>query len=505
MTGGFRHLASILFCTCVWAGCGHPLAQPDIVTLALDSPPINLDPRIGVDAYSERLDQLLFNSLVRKGEQSDILPDLALSWEIPDPTTYVFHLRRDVRFHDGTLLTADDVVYTFESILDGTVQTSKMGAYRLVDTVEALDPGTVRFTLTEPFAPFLWNLALPAIGIVPEGAGSDFSSQPVGTGPFVFGHYIRDSEIVIRSNPDYFGEAPRLDAVRFKIVPDAVVRALELRKGTVDIALNMLPADMVEALSQEPHLEVLNSPGTNAQYLAFNLEDPLFSDLRVRRAIAHAVDREAIVRYLWRNQARLADSILPPENWAYASDVSRYAYDPELAKSILEDAGYDAISFTYRTSTDPLGLLVAAVLQQQFTDLGIDMQIRSNEFATFFSDVLAGNFQIYSLRWVGGNNDPDIFNLIFHSDMIPPNGANRGHYRNPEVDRWIELARRETDLEKRRAYYADIQKTVSDELPYVNLYYTNNVAVINNRIEGMRLGLAGDYEFLREIRVRDLP
>ncbi len=503
MFGGFRDAIVLLLCLPVLVACSNGPTSPEIVTLALDSPPTNLDPRIGVDAYSERLAQLLFNSLVRKGENSDILPDLAETWEIPDPTTYIFHLRGNVRFHDGSELTADDVVYTFKSILDGTVQTSKVGAYRLVDTIEALDPQTVRFTLTEPYAPFLWNLALPAIGIVPEGAGSDFSDQPIGSGPFVFDHYIRDSEIVLRSNRDYFGEPPKLDAVRFKIVPDAVVRALELRKGTVDIALNVLPADMIEALRQEPHLEVLNSEGTNAQYLAFNLEDPLFSDVRVRRAIAHAVDREAIVKYLWRNQARLSDSLLPPENWAYSSDVSRYDYDPELARSILDDAGYDQISFTYRTSTDPLGLLVAAVLQQQFKDLGIDMRIRSNEFATFFSDVLSGNFQMYSLRWIGGNNDPDIFDFVFHSDMFPPNGANRGHYRNPEVDRWIELARRETDTEIRKAYYADIQKTLSDDLPYVNLYYTNNVAVVNERIEGMKLYLAGDYEFLTEIRVRE--
>ena len=503
MLGGFRRFALVLLSTSVLLACGNTLTRPDIVTIALDSPPINLDPRIGVDAYSERLDQLLFNSLVRKGESSDILPDLAESWVIPDPTTYIFHLRENVRFHDGRSLTAADVVYTFNSILDGTVQTAKAGTYSLVDTVEALDPHTVQFTLTEPYAPFLWNVALPAIGIVPEGAGNDFSNQPIGTGPFIFEHYIRDGEILLRSNPDYFGEPPQLDAVRFKIVPDAVVRALELRKGTIDIALNVLPADIVEALRDEPHLEVLNTEGTNAQYLAFNLEDPLFSDLRVRRAIAHAVDREAIVKYLWRNQARLADSILPPENWAYSSDVSRYAYDPELARSILEDAGYDEISFTYRTSTDPLGLLVAAVLQQQFKDLGIEMQIRSNEFATFFSDVVAGNFQMYSLRWVGGNNDPDIFNLIFHSEMVPPNGANRGHYLNPQVDLWIELARRETDLETRKAYYADVQKTVSNDLPYVNLYYTNNVAVINDRIEGMKLFLAGD-ELLSKVVFRRL-
>ena len=483
--------------------CGAGPTTPDVVTLALDIAPTNLDPRIGTDATSERLTQLIFNSLVRKDEASTVIPDLAETWEMPDPTTYVFYLREGVRFHDGRALTAHDVVYTFRTIMDGTVQTAKAGTYRIVEAVEAVDDWTVRFRLKEPFAPFLWNLSLGAIGIVPEGSGLEFSDHPIGSGPFVFEHYIRDGEVLLRANPDYFGERPELEAVRFKIVPDAVVRALELRKGTVDIALNVLPPDMVVALADEPHLEILNGDGTNYQYLAFNLEDPIFRDLRVRKAIAHAVDREAIVRYLWRDQARIADSLLPPGHWAYFDGISRYEYAPDQAKAILEAAGYQNLSFTYRTSQDSTGLLVATVLQQQFKDLGIDMEIRSNEFATFYADVLAGNFQMYSLRWIGGNNDPDIFNLVFHSDMVPPNGANRGRYSNPDVDRWIELAQRETDLETRRAHYAEVQKAVSEDLPYISLWYVNNVAVYNKRIQGMKLYPAGEYEFLNEIWVEE--
>ena len=445
----------------------------------------------------------MFNSLVRRNEAADIVPDLAESWQTPDATTYIFRLREDVRFHDGTSLTAADVAYTFRTILDSEVQTAKRGTFRLVESVEVLDPMTVQFRLTEPFAPFLWNLSSPAIGIVPDGAGPSFSLNPVGTGPFVFAHHIRDSEILLRANQDYFGDAPRLDAVRFKIVPEAVVRALELRKGSADIALNSLPPDMVETLRSEPHLTVLNSEGTNYQYLAFNLEDPLFADVRVRRAIAHAVDRESIIKFLWRNQARIADSVLPPENWAYFGEVAKYDYDPEQARSILNEAGYDEINFTYRTSNDETGRLVASVLQQQFSELGIHMEIRSNEFATFYADVVAGNFQMYSLRWIGGNNDPDIFNLIFHSAMVPPNGANRGHYRNVGVDRWIDTARRETDREVRRTYYAEIQKTVASELPYIHLWYANNVAVFNKRVQGMRLYSGGAYEFLNDIWVTE--
>lgn len=493
-----RALAGVVALALV-AGCA-PESAPDIVTVAVEQAPTNLDPRIGTDAFSERLFELVYSFLVRRTPSMELAPDLATDWETPDPTTYVFHLRNDVRFHDGRLLGAADVVYTLRTMMDGTVQTAKGAtALALIDTIDAPDRLTVRIHLKEPFAPFLWNLV--AIAIIPEGAGPGIARRPMGSGPFVFDRYAVNSELVLRSNRDYYGGAPRLDAVRFKIVPEAVVRALELRKGTVDIVVNALPPDMVEVLREEPELSVLEAEGTNYQYLAFNLEDPVFSDLRVRQAIAHAIDRDAIIRYLWRNQARPADSVLPPENWAYFPNVTRYDYDPERARRILAEAGYEDLSFTYRTSQDEIGRLVAAVLQEQFRAVGISMEIRSNEFATFFADVLAGNFQLYSLRWIGGNNDPDHFNFIFHSDLVPPNGANRGHYSNPDVDRWIELARRESDRGLRRAYYADIQRVVARELPYVSLWYPDNVAVYNARIRGMWLFPTGNFEFLNDIDV----
>ena len=493
----FRSLLTALLIVLV-SGCAAP-PVPDVVTLAIENPPLNLDPRIGLDASSERIASLIFSSLVRRDESSAIVPDLAESWDIPDPTTYIFHLRRGVRFHDGRLLTARDVIYTFRSILDRSVETPKLGTYLLVEEIEAVDDLTVRFSLKEPFAPFLWNLTSGAIGIVPEGAGSELAQHPIGSGPFVFEHYRRDEEVFLRSNPDYYGVQPRIEAVRFKIVPEAIVRALELRKGTVDIALDVLPPDMVEALGDEAELAVMNEDGTNYQYLAFNLEDPVFANVNVRRAIAHAVDRESIIRDLLRNQARRAESVLPPENWAYFDGVDRYDYDPDRARELLREAGYDDLSFTYRTSTDETGLLVATVLQQQLKDVGISMEIRSNEFGTFFADVLAGNFQIYSLRWIGGNNDPDIFNSIFHSEMVPPNGRNRGRYSNPDIDNWVELARREVDQEKRKEYYALVQQTIARDLPYVSLWYPNTVCVFNTRIQGMKLSPTGDYEFLNQI------
>jgi peptide/nickel transport system substrate-binding protein len=239
--------------------------------------------------------------------------------------------------------------------------------------------------------------------------------------------------------------------------------------------------------------------GTNYQYIAFNLNDPVFQDLRVRKAIAHAIDRRRIVKYLLRDQARLATGVIPPNNWSYEADVAEYAYDPDLARRLLREAGKESLSFTFRTSTDETTRLLAAVLQQQLREVGIHMEIRSNEFATFFADVQSGNFQAYSLQWVGGNNEPDIFSLIFHSAMTPPTGANRGHYRNEEVDRLIEFARTETDVEKRRTAYQRIQRIVADELPYISLWYVGNTCVYNKRIRNMSLHPSGEYDFMENI------
>jgi peptide/nickel transport system substrate-binding protein len=481
----------------------HTSADAGVVTVALDQTPDNLDPRIGQTAAAQRLDSLLFNSLVRKNERSELVPDLALRWEMQDPATYVFHLRDGVRFHDGRPLTSKDVQFTFRSILDGSVRTSKSGhPYNLIASIEAPDAQTVIFRLKEPFAPFLWNLANGVIGIIPEGSPADFNRHPVGSGPFKFVRYIQDQEVVLERNDSYFGKKAGVSMLRFKIIPEEVVIALELRKGSVDLALNALAPDMVEVLRKDDHLNVTEMPGTNYAYFAFNLTDPDFRDLRVRQAFAYGIDRASIIKYLWRNQARPAVGVLPPNNWAYNGDVRMYPYDPERARQLLREAGREHLSFTYRLNNDnATAAQMAAIFQQQLREIGVTMNIRGTEFATFFADVIKGNFQAYALRWIGANNDPDIFNYIFHSKSVPPNGANRGHYANWRIDELIEFARREVDMEKRKQAYYEIQRIIADELPYISLFYMDTVCVSSRRIDGIRLYPAGDYDFLANIRI----
>lgn len=480
----------------------------DTLVMIIEASPSNLDPRIGTDAASERIGTLLFDSLVQRDEHFNMQPALAERWEMPDAKTYVFHLRRDVKFHDGRPLTARDVKWTFDSLLNGTVVSARAGAYRLVESVEAPDAATVIFHLKEPFASLLWNLSNGSMGIVPYGSGKDFNQSLIGSGPFKFVRAELDREVVIERNDGYWGEKPKLRRVRFAVVPDTTTRALELDKGSADIAINALTADMVATIRQQGKLAVETRAGTTLAYLAFNLRDPILKDVRVRRALAYAIDRRPLIEYLWRGLARPADSVLPPQHWAYNGEVQKYEHDPAKANAILDAAGYrrgaDGVRFrlTMKTSTEESTRLMAAVLQQQLRAAGIALDIRTFEFATFYSDVTKGSFQLFSLRWIGGNEDPDIFEYIFYSTSTPPKRANRGYYSNPRVDALIEAGRRELDQGKRKAIYGELQQVLAEDLPYIDLWYFDNVAVHSRRVANLHLNPSGNYEFLRQAELR---
>ncbi len=481
--------------------CSRP-SDPNTITMVIESSPANLDPRIGTDAQSERIYELIFDALLRRDDHFNVLPGLAERWENPDPLTYVFHLRRGVHFHDGRPLTSKDVKWTFDSLLNGSIRSPKTGTYKFVADVEAPDESTIVFHLKEPYVSLLWNLSEGAIGIVPDGSGADFNRHPIGSGPFRFVSQEQDKDVVLERNDAYYAAKPPIARVRFAVVPDATTRILELRKGSADIALNAFTADAVETIRRQGQLSVQQSPGTVYSYLGMNLRDPILRDVRVRQALACAIDRGALVRYLWRDEVKLADSILPPQHWAH-TDAGNHLFDPAKARAILDEAGYrpgkDGIRFhiVMKTSTEESTRLMSAVLQQQLRDVGIALDIRTFEFATFLSDVMKGEFQLFSLRWVGGNEDPDIFGFVFDSTKTPPKGSNRGFYRNPQVDALIAQGLKETDQNKRKQIYAEVQKIVAVDLPYINLWFYDNVLVHSKRLNDVELSPSGNYNFLK--------
>jgi peptide/nickel transport system substrate-binding protein len=476
--------------------------DPNTLVMIIESSPTNLDPRVGIDAQSERIDNLIFDDLLSRGEDLNVAPGLAERWEISDSLTYVFHLHRGVKFHDGRALTSRDVKWTFDSLLQGKVRSTKAAVYRFVDHIDAPDDATVVFHMKEQDATLLWNLSDGAIGIVPDGSGEEMSRHPIGSGPFRFVSAETDRDVTVERNDEYWGERAKLSRVRFAVVPDATTQALELRKGSGDIAINSLTPDTVFTLEKEPNLLVERGAGTRLAYLGFNLRDPILKDSRVRQAIAYALDRPPMIEYLWRGQAQPARSVLPTQSWAYNGGVPSYDHNIAEANQLLDTAGYpktNGVRFhiAMKTSTDENTRLMVAVMQQQLREAGIALDIRSFEFATFFSDVQHGAFQMYGLRWIGGNEDPDIFEYAFDSAKFPPNGANRGYYSNTKVDALIDKARREIDPSVRKPLYAEVQSILANDLPYINLWYLDNILVHTRRVRNLKLNPAGNYDFLR--------
>jgi peptide/nickel transport system substrate-binding protein len=484
--------------------------DPNTLVMIIEFSPVNLDPRVGTDAQSERIDSLIFDALVHRDEHFSFTPSLAERWEIPDPLTYVFHLRHDARFHDGRPLTSRDVKWTFDSVLTSKIRTTKTGAYEAVDHIEAPDAYTVVFRLKEPFSTLLFNVSDGAIGIVPYGEGEGFNLHPIGSGPFRFVRNEQDKEAVIERNDQYWGEKAHVERVLFTVVPDTTTRALELRKGSADVAINALTADMVVAERKDPRLGIETASGTTYTYIAPNLRDPILKDVRVRQAIAYAIDRAPMIHYIWRDLVEPANSVLPPQHWAHDPGAPQYNYDPRRARELLDAAGFKpgkgGIRFhlALKTTAEEWNRLLAAILQQQLKDVGIALDIRSSEFATFYADVQKGNFQLFTgLRWLGGSNqDPDIFEYVFDSASFPPKRANRGFYANPRVDQLIAAGRSQLDQEKRKKIYSELQQILNRDLPYIHLWYFNNVLMHSDRVSNIHLTHSGNYDFLTTAEVK---
>ncbi|WP_255484050.1 ABC transporter substrate-binding protein [Granulicella sp. 5B5] len=471
----------------------------------IESSPNSLDLRQGTDSQSERIGELIYDPLVRKDDHFNLKPWLATSWNRPDPLTWVFHLRAGVRFHDGKPMTAEDVAWSIRSMTNGAILTAKGGAFADVIAVSVRDPLTVVVKTSKPDESLLFNLSDGLFGVVENGAGSNEGLHPVGTGPFRFVEQVQDKEVVIERNPAYWAGAPKIERVRFEVTPDNITVALEMRKGSADVESNVLTQDMVHALRGVPGVVVETGPGARVDYATFNVTDPALRDKRVRQAIACAIDRDALIAALWRGRAEKAETLLPRGHWAAAGDdqLPQYPHDVERAKQLLDAAGLKPdkdgvrLRFTLKTSTDETTRLEAQAIQAQLAQAGIALSLRPAEFGTFYSDITKGAFQMYMLRWIGSNEDPDIFRYTSATASFPPKGANRGRFSDARVDALLKQAGEETDEAVRRREYVQVQQILADELPTIPLWYPDNVVVHSKRLTGVTLNPGGNFDFLR--------
>ena len=496
----------------IFVGCRSPSSSrpPDYLVVGIESYPLQLDPRYATDANAVRIGNLIYNSLLRGDQHTRLQPELAAGWRMVDATTYIFDLRQDVKFSDGRPLTAADVKFTYESVLDLKNRSPKRGLLKPLREIEQSGAYQLRFHLAAPHAPFVEQFTQ---GIVPAGSAADAHTNyqsPAGSGPFQLQAAEPGEKVTLQRNPYYWDERPPLPGVVFKIVPDALVRVLEFEKGNIDFMQNDLEPDMIPWLKNNGAADVGAYDGTTFQYIGINLSHPILKNVKVRRALAYAIDRERLVRHLLKDTGVVAGGVLSPLNWAYDGNVRPWPYDPNRAKQLLDEAGFPdpdgagplpRFRLSFKTTNIDLRRRLAEAIKEQLQQVGIELQIRSYEWGTFYSDIKKGNFHLYSLAWVGVM-DPDILFQIFHSSSVPPNGDNRGRYVNAEVDRLLERGRATIEPAERKRIYGAIQRLLADDLPYVPLWWWKNVIVKKPSIKNFTPYPDGDLISLKHVAVQ---
>ncbi|MEO8032913.1 MAG: ABC transporter substrate-binding protein [Acidobacteriota bacterium] len=457
------------------------------LVIAFDGSPTNLDPRIGTDNYSGRIWDMASSGLIKLTPSGEFAPDIAEKWETPDDKTIVFHLNPNAKFQDGRPVTSQDFKFTFESTIDPKLTSPKKSGYASIASFETPDDHTFVVHMKEPNAGIFDNFPYM---LVPKGTETAaLSKTPNLAGAYKVVENKADERISLEGFNGWVGGTPKIPNVTVRIIPDATTRVLELRRGTVNFAMNSVPYDQVDPFKSNPDFKVVTSHGGAYQYLAFNLKDPTLAKKEVRQAIAYAIDRNRIVRDLLQGYGSVTDTMFPQGHWARAENLPSYPYDPARARQMLDAAGLRSVggkprfTINFRTSTDAEANQQAEMMQQMLREVGIDMKIQSSEFSTFMDDVKNGRFQMFSLRRAGVS-DPDFYYTIFHSKSLAPNGQNRGYYVNPRVDQLIEQGRSTFDRAKRKAAYDEVQKILAEDLPYISLYHRDNVAIMRSNIDG---------------------
>lgn len=494
----------------------------------------SLDPVVSKEnaAANERIRQLMFNSLVRKNESFDYIGELANDLQTSaDGLTVTLPLHEGVKFHNGKLLTSADCKYTltyllssastkkasfFDTIKDPATGEEKQLA-RIAD-IQTPDAKTLVLKLARPVDRQKVVSSLVAIGIIPEGTGPQQASAPVGTGPFKFVSYDAGQMLLdLKANPDYWEGAPSIQDLRVRVVEDANAMQAELKSGRIDLTplpSNLTP-DTVANLAKDPQLQVQKFAGANIVYLGFNVQQPPVNNLKLRQAIAYAINREQIINDLLQGQATLANSILPERSWAYSSG-EKYSYDPARAKQLLDEAGLKdpdgegpqmrlAQPLEYKVSaSSPATRQYAEVIQSQLKAVGIPVNIVTIDFNTLLDQLPKGQFQMTSSQWIGGNQDPIFLRDIFATPEIPNEkrkGLNRSRYSNSEVDKLLDDAMNVPDRQQALTLYTNAQTIISREAPMIPLWYRANIVIAQKRVGNIKISAGGDWDFVRLLTV----
>ncbi|UYQ70807.1 ABC transporter substrate-binding protein [Pelagibacterium flavum] len=479
---------------------------PNVLIVGQIAEPQSLDPQVSTAVNDFRILVNIYDGLVRYADGTlEVEPALATDWTISDDgLTYTFNLREGVTFHDGTPFNAEAVKFNFDRMLDEDHPYYDTGPFPLsfnfsaVDSVNVIDEHTVEFVLTEPFAPFLSNLAYPTGLIVsPQGVMDnvdDYGRNPSGTGPYRFVEWQSNTRVVVEANRDYWDGAPALEAVVFRPITDANTRVAEMLSGGIDVMVEV-PPDNVSQFEEDSAFEVYEQAGPHVWYVMLNAQYGPFADKLVRQAANYAVNKDALVNDILQGTATVSDSpIAPAFNWAYNEDLEPYPYDPDMAEQLLSEAGVDNPEVTFYVTEGGSGMLdpitMGTAIQADLEAVGFDVTIETYEWNTFLGIVNPGlgeDVDMAEMAWM--TNDPDVLPfLTLRTNAWPEAGGfNSSYYSNEEVDELLEAARVETDIEARGDLYKQMQEIVYEDAPWIFVANWQQNAVTTEAVEGFSL------------------
>ncbi|MGQ9598769.1 MAG: ABC transporter substrate-binding protein [Anaerolineae bacterium] len=493
------------------------IPQGGTIIVGLQAEPTSLDSQQISDYNSHRASYNIFDRLLEfKDESTEVEPGLAESWEISaDGLVYTLHLRKGVKFHDGTDFNAEAVKFNLERQFDPNHPYHDTGdfpyaefTWGMVEKVEVVDEWTVNITLKEIFAPFLNHLAMhPASMDSPEAIkklGRDFSLQPVGSGPFKFVSWTPGVEVVLEKNPDYWGKLPNIDRVIFRPIIEDQSRLTELEAGGVNFIVN-IPPDELARLKQDPRFTVVEQPGMHTWWVAFNHTRDPYKDTRVRQAMNYAVNKQAIVDNILKGTGLLAINPLPPVVWSYTDELQRYDYNPEKAKQLLAEAGYpNGFSCVFWVPESGSGMqqpvAMGTAIQADLKAVGIDCKIETFEWGTYLDKVIVppekAEYDLMEMSWIGDNGDPDNhLYILLSGEQWPPAGFNMGYYKNEQVDALLREARTTLDRAKRTELYIQAQKLIAEDPPWIMIDHETQIVVTDNKIKNFKLHPTGPFRF----------
>lgn len=529
--------ASMIFSACSSNKATTPPVTKNIggtVTISQETEPANLNPLIWATTSDTNVSNLIFDSLVKPNEKLELQPSLAKSWTVsPDGKVYTFELNANVKWHDGVAFTAKDVAFTFSSLANPKYDA---GAYSRVEPIvgakefhdgkassvsgiKALSDTKIEFTLTQPNAAFLANLS---IGIIPEHilkdvspsewAKNSFNTKPIGTGPFKFKEWKPGQYIEVEANKDYFNGAPNLDKIIYRFGDANTMMAAFMNKE-VDIV--PVPTSDVTSIKTLDFADVKTSNDLSVYYVGLNLRSDLFKDLKVRQALAYAVDKKLIISSVLGEYGEVCDDLFPNSHWSHNPDITKYEYNKDKAKQLLEEAGYKLnsnkiyekdgkqLKFTLQVPTGKKEREKTAVLlKQQWEEIGIKCEISQLDFPTLVTKLLpktkdgkqrevkADDFDAFILGF-GVEVDPDEYRPYFHSAYMPPNGYNFCGYSNPTINALLEKQIAQIDPKERQKTFFEIGKIFAEDEPWIPIYGQKSVFASNKKLQGFNPDFRG--------------